>query len=87
MYVFLYIPRSTKFGMYKPNCGLSNVMMSYGHDEYLYQTLVRNGSTLPQPGLYIVRFHSFYPWHTGKAYDYLCTDQDREMLPWIREFK
>ncbi len=23
-------------GIYKPNCGLDNVMLSWGHDEYLY---------------------------------------------------
>ena len=33
------------------------------------------------------RFHSFYPWHTGGAYTYLCDNKDQEMLPWIREFK
>ena len=78
---------STKYGMYEPNCGLDKVMMSFGHDEYLYQVLVRNGSTLPPAALYIIRFHSFYPWHTGNAYDHLCTDYDREMLAWVQEFK
>ena len=24
---------STKYGIYKPNCGLDNVMLSWGHDE------------------------------------------------------
>ena len=23
---------STKYGMYQPNCGLKNVLMSFGHD-------------------------------------------------------
>lgn len=30
---------STKYGMYKPNCGLDNVMISWGHDEYLVSFL------------------------------------------------
>ena len=38
-------------------------------------------------GLYMVRFHSFYPWHSGGDYDHLCNDEDREMMPWIKEFK
>lgn len=46
---------SGKYGMYKANCGLHNVLMSYGHDEYLYQVLVGNDCKLPDPALYIVR--------------------------------
>lgn len=77
---------NTEHGMYKPNCGLKEVLMSYGHDEYLYQVLVRNKCRLPDEALYCVRYHSFYPWHNGGAYDQLCDDKDRNMLKWIREF-
>lgn len=62
-------------------------MMSFGHDEYMYRVLVGNDSKLPKEALYMVRFHSFYPWHTGGDYDYLCNDEDREMIKWVREFK
>ncbi|CAB3987807.1 Inositol oxygenase [Paramuricea clavata] len=72
--------------MYEPNCGLSNVQMSWGHDEYMYQVLIHNGSKIPKEGLYMVRFHSFYPWHSGGDYDHLCNGEDREMMPWIKEF-
>ena len=34
----------------------------------------------------MVRFHSFYPWHTGGDYYHLCSQHDLAMLPWIREF-
>ncbi len=78
---------SSEYGMYKPNCGLKDVLMSYGHDEYLYQVLVRNGAHLPDEALYCIRYHSFYPWHSGGAYDHLCDDKDRGMLKWVREFK
>ena len=30
---------NTKYGVYSKNCGLENVKMSWGHDEYLYQIL------------------------------------------------
>lgn len=33
---------STKYGMYEPNCGLSNLQLSWGHDEYLYQVLLNH---------------------------------------------
>lgn len=35
----------------------------------------------------MVRFHSFYPWHTGGDYRQLCSQQDLDMLPWVQEFK
>ncbi|XP_077862739.1 inositol oxygenase-like [Saccoglossus kowalevskii] len=34
----------------------------------------------------MVRFHSFYPWHTGGDYRHLCNNKDNEMLAWICEF-
>jgi inositol oxygenase len=54
---------STKYGMYSPNCGLDKCMMSWGHDEYLFRVLSNHKTcTLPQEALYIIRYHSFYPW-------------------------
>ena len=81
------ILHSTKFGIYEPNCGLKNVTMSFGHDEYMYHVLVGNNTTLPAEGLACVRYHSCYPWHTGGAYNHLCNDEDFKMLEWIHEFK
>lgn len=43
-------------------------------------------SSCPQ-AFYMIRFHSFYPWHTGGDYRQLCSEQDLAMLPWVREFK
>jgi len=77
---------STKLGIYTEGCGLRNVHMSWGHDEYLYQVCVRNGSTLPESALYMIRYHSFYPWHKEGAYEHLLDDHDRSMLKWVKEF-
>lgn len=46
---------STKFGMYSPHCGLEKLMMSWGHDEYMYQVLKYNKSTLPPQAMNIIR--------------------------------
>lgn len=35
----------------------------------------------------MIRFHSFYPWHTHGTYTHLCNDKDLQMLPWVKEFK
>lgn len=76
---------STKYGIYKPHCGLSNVMLSWGHDEYMYH-LAKEQSTLPPEGLAMIRYHSFYPWHSEGAYTYLMDAQDKEMLEYVRAF-
>ena len=77
---------STQNGMYQPGCGLSNVLFAYGHDEYLFQMLKANNCTLPEEAMYMVRFHSAYPWHTGRAYQHLEDAHDREMMPHVLEF-
>ncbi|XP_013146583.1 PREDICTED: inositol oxygenase-like [Papilio polytes] len=63
-------------GMYEPQCGIERLMMSWGHDEYLYRVLVHNKSTLPKEALYMIRYHSFYPWHAGGDYRHLITEKD-----------
>ncbi|XP_057364395.1 inositol oxygenase isoform X3 [Manis pentadactyla] len=77
---------STELGMYQPHCGLKNVLMSWGHDEYMYQVMKFNKFSLPQEAFYMIRFHSFYPWHTGGDYMQLCSEQDLAILPWVQEF-
>lgn len=77
---------STENGIYKPGCGISNLMMSWGHDEYMYQVCVKNGCTIPIQGLYMIRFHSFYPWHKERAYTQFEDETDKAMLPWVLEF-
>lgn len=77
---------NTKYGMYKPKCGLENILMSWGHDEYLYQVLKHNKCKLPEEGLAMIRYHSFYPWHAGGDYMHFCNEKDLSMLNWINEF-
>ncbi|XP_038056133.1 inositol oxygenase-like [Patiria miniata] len=77
---------NSKCGIYEEHCGLANVMMSWGHDEYFYRVLIENDCKLPEEGLYMIRYHSFYPWHTGGDYMHLCNNKDMEMLKWVREF-
>jgi inositol oxygenase len=77
---------STENGIYEAGCGLMNLQMSFGHDEYLYQVLKHNKSTIPIEGLYVLRFHSFYAWHRGGAYQHLTNSFDKEMYPWVKAF-
>ena len=74
---------NSKLGIYQENCGLENVRMSWGHDEYLYHVVK---DYLPTPALYMIRYHSFYAWHREGEYEWLCDDHDREMLPWVKKF-
>jgi inositol oxygenase len=73
----------TKYGVYEPNCGLDKVKMSFGHDGYIYEVMK---NYLPMEALYMLRYHSFYAWHHHGAYDHLCNEQDRAMLPWVLKF-
>lgn len=70
-------------GIYPEHCGLRQVLMSWGHDEYLYHVM---RDYLPEPALYMIRYHSFYAWHREGEYDWLCDDHDREMLGWVQKF-
>jgi inositol oxygenase len=75
----------TRNGMYAPGCGLDNIMLSWGHDEYLYH-IVKEQSTLPAEALAMIRYHSFYPWHTGGAYMEFMDEHDWKMLEAVRAF-
>lgn len=73
----------TKLGIYQEGCGLRKVDVSWGHDEYLYHVVK---DYLPDEALYMIRYHSFYPWHREGQYSYLLDDHDRAMLPWVQKF-
>jgi len=74
---------NTMYGVYAPHCGLRNVHMSWGHDEYVYQMMKDH---LPEQGLYMLRYHSFYSQHRENGYDHLMDDHDREMFKWVKLF-
>jgi inositol oxygenase len=73
----------SRLGIYGEGCGLDNVLMSWGHDEYLYHVVK---DYLPDEALYMIRYHSFYPGHREGEYDYLMNDRDRELFRWVRKF-
>ncbi|CAN6564466.1 unnamed protein product [Malus baccata var. baccata] len=77
---------NTKNGIYSKGCGLDNVMISWGHDDYMYLVAKENGTTLPQAGLFIIRYHSFYPLHRAGAYTHLMNKEDEENLKWLQVF-
>jgi inositol oxygenase len=70
-------------GVYAEGCGLDKVDLSWGHDEYLYHVVK---DYLPDEALYMIRYHSFYPWHREGAYHQFMDDRDKRMLPWVNEF-
>jgi len=85
---------NTQLGMYKENCGIEEVLMSWGHDEYLYHVLKNHEKKIgdvakgkmENGGLWGIRFHSCYPWHTGGDYKYLTNEKDKEIKDWVLEF-
>jgi inositol oxygenase len=78
------IPRyQTATGVYEEGCGLDQVLMSWGHDEYMYH-VVR--AYLPPEALCMVRYHSFYAAHRENAYQHLMNDRDHALFEWVRQF-
>jgi inositol oxygenase len=41
---------------------------------------------LPEPGLYMLRYHSFYSQHRESAYDHLLDKHDQEMFKYVKLF-
>jgi inositol oxygenase len=74
----------TELGIYDEGCGLQRLQLSWGHDEYLYRVL--QDSKLPEEGLAMVRYHSFYPWHREGAYRRLMDASDSKRLEWVQAF-
>ncbi|OMO72349.1 Inositol oxygenase [Corchorus olitorius] len=77
---------NTKYGIYTEGCGLDNVLMSWGHDDYMYLVAKENKTTLPSAGLFIIRYHSFYALHRADAYKHLMNAEDIENLKWLTIF-
>lgn len=81
------------YGIYKKGCGLDNVIVSWGHDEYLYRVISEQSRylldfecKLPKEALYIIRYHSLYLWHDKEKYQEIVNQQDRDNLKWLKKF-
>ncbi len=70
-------------GIYEPHCGLDNVDMSWGHDEYIFNV---TKDYLPEPAQYMLRYHSFYAAHRHGAYRHLMNEHDEQMFEWVKRF-
>ena len=77
----------TKNGIYEIGCGLDNLYITFGHDEYLYQVLKGNDNhKISRKYLDIIRYHSFYPWHTGRDYYQFMNEKDKTTLKNVLDF-
>jgi inositol oxygenase len=74
---------STRLGIYERGCGLDQVELSWGHDEYLYHVV---GDRLPPEARSMIRYHSFYAAHREGDYADLMNDRDRELFAAVRAF-
>ena len=73
----------TRLGVYEAGAGLDQLHLSWGHDEYLYHVVKEY---LPEEGLYMIRYHSFYPGHREGAYGHLMNEHDQALFDWVRAF-
>jgi inositol oxygenase len=78
---------NTELGIYEVGCGLDSLQLAWGHDEYLYQVLVRHPENrIPEAGMVMIRYHSFYPWHSGGSYARLECERDALYREWVKDF-
>ena len=77
--------------LYAPNCGFNKLLFNWSHDEYIASFIERNGIGFPLEAIYIVRYHSFYSWHTprnlDRGYTNLASTKDWKMLPLLKAFQ
>jgi len=80
----------TKLGLYAEGCGLDQMRCAWGHDEYMYQVLSseinRELHLVPEEGLRIIRYHSFYPWHQNGAYQEFEDEKDKKTKEFVQRF-
>lgn len=71
-----------KYGIYEKGCGLDKLYISYGHDEYLYQVLKKNKEKhcISEKYMNVIRYHSFYPWHSKNEYRDFMKKDDYKIL-------
>lgn len=79
---------NSRLGIYEPNCGLRNVLMSWGACEYLWMVLLLNGATLPKEAMATIRYRRFHALlRSRSAYRHLMTPEDEEAVEWLRRFE
>ena len=76
--------------IYNDSCGFDSMLFSWGHDEYMAQVLERNYTKLPPEAVYLIRYHSFYSWHSprngSRGYTRYASEHDWNMLPLLKLF-
>jgi inositol oxygenase len=78
---------------YNDFCGFNNMHFSWGHDEYLASILEKNINKLNLnfEAIYIIRYHSFYSWHSPRnfirGYTKFASELDWKMLPLLKAFQ
>jgi len=77
----------TDLGVYEAHCGLDNLHLAWGHDEYLWHVLNNHeGNTIPLEGMAMIRYHSFYPWHSCGEYTQFETKIDEKYKAAVLDF-
>ena len=78
-------------GIYEKKCGFNNIEMTFSHDYYLSQSLLKSNTDLPYEAIYIIQYHSFYSWHTPRnkirGYEDLADETDWKYLPLLKLFQ
>mmetsp|Transcript_2309 Transcript_2309/g.4981 ORF Transcript_2309/g.4981 Transcript_2309/m.4981 type:complete len:758 (-) Transcript_2309:125-2398(-) len=77
---------NTNLGVYKPQCGLQNVLLMWTGCEYMYYLLKHNHATLPEEGFAMIRYFLLGDWHEHHEYSAITNADDADVMPFVAEF-
>jgi inositol oxygenase len=88
---------NTEHGIYEPGCGIRNLKIAWGHDEYAYMVVknhtdkmrakgAKEEDLIPEEGLSMIRYHSCYPWHNKGEYEWAYAPGDEEIKAAVLRF-
>ena len=75
-----------EYGIYYKNCGFDKMLFT-GHDEMIYQSLLLSQTNLTKEYLYVVRYHSFYSWHSSNGYQKYANEFDIQNKDLLQQFQ
>jgi len=77
---------STLEGMYHPHIGLDHTWLNWTGPEYMYHMLQRNGCTIPEEGMSMLRYFSLGDWHEHDEYATLTNEDDEDVKYFVSDF-
>jgi inositol oxygenase len=77
---------SSPQGIYRPGCGMENVLLTWTGPEYMYHFMTHNNVSIPSEGFAVLRLFPLFDWHTLGGYEILANEDDVDVHPFVLDF-